>query len=118
MTYAKTDMFNKKQRKLSDITKALSHPARVAILEYLADQDACISGDITGKIPLNRTTVSQHLQELKNAGLIKGTVSGTRIYYCIDTDNVEKMKKELCDFMEHITSNKSSCQLNTGKTEK
>jgi DNA-binding transcriptional ArsR family regulator len=117
MTYAKTDLFSKKQRMLSDIAKALSHPARIAILEYLADQDACMSGDITRKIPLNRTTASQHLQELKNAGLIKGTVSGTRIYYCIDTANVEKMKKEFCDLMEHITSNKSSCRINNGRSD-
>jgi len=84
MTYAKKEVFNEHLQLLAGFTKALSHPARMAILEYLAKQDQCISDDITGEIPLSRTTVSQHLQELKNAGLIKGTVSGTRVYYCID----------------------------------
>ena len=117
MTYAKTDLFSEKHRMLSDMAKALSHPARIAILEYLANQDVCMSGDITRKIPLNRSTASQHLQELKNAGLIKGTVSGTRIYYCIDTAKVEEMKNEFCNLMEHISSNKSSCRINTEESE-
>ena len=109
MTYAKNEAFDKHLQTLAGFTKVLSHPARIAILEYLAKQNRCISGDITGEIPLSRTTVSQHLQELKNAGLIKGTVSGTRVYYCIDTENVKKFKKEMHDFMESITANKNSC---------
>jgi len=111
MTYAKKDIFNEHLQLLAGFTKALSHPARMAILEYLASQDQCISGDITGEIPLSRTTVSQHLQELKNAGLIKGTVSGTRVYYCIDRENVEKLKKEMHEFMERITAGASTCEI-------
>ena len=111
MTYAKTDIFDEHLQLLAGFTKALSHPARMAILEFLAEQDQCISGDITDEIPLSRTTVSQHLQELKNAGLIKGTVSGTRVYYCIDRDNVEKLKKEMHEFMERITSGSSKCEI-------
>jgi len=112
MTYAKKEVFNEHLQLLAGFTKALSHPARMAILEYLAKQDQCISGDITGEIPLSRTTVSQHLQELKNAGLIKGTVSGTRVYYCIDKENVEKLKKEMHEFMERIAAVKTICEIN------
>ena len=115
MTYAKTNIFDEHLQLLSGFTKALSHPARMAILEFLAEQEQCISGDITGEIPLSRTTVSQHLQELKNAGLIKGTVSGTKVYYCIDRDNVEKLKKEMHEFMERITSGNSTCEIPPAK---
>ena len=115
MTYAKTEIFNKKQQRLAGLTKALSHPARIAILEYLSGLNQCVSGDITDEIPLSRTTVSQHLQELKNAGLIKGSVSGTRVYYCIDTDSLEKLKKEMHEFMEDLVSNKNSCGITPHK---
>ncbi len=111
MTYAKNEVFDEHHQTLASFTKVLSHPARIAILEYLAKQNQCISGDITGEIPLSRTTVSQHLQELKSAGLIKGTVSGTRVYYCIDTENINKLKKEMHEFMERITINKTSCKI-------
>ena len=111
MTYAKKEAFEDHLQLLAGFTKVLSHPARMAILEYLAKQNQCISGDITGEIPLSRTTVSQHLQELKSAGLIKGTVSGTRIYFCIDTENFNKLKAEMLEFMERISENKSSCKV-------
>ena len=111
MTYAKKEMFEEYLQQLASFTKVLSHPARMAILEYLAKQNRCISGDITGEIPLSRSTVSQHLQELKSAGLIKGTVSGTRVYYCIDTENVNKLKKEMHEFMERIATKKGSCSV-------
>ncbi len=111
MTYAKKEAFEDHLQQLADFTKALSHPARMAILEYLAKQSQCISGDITGEIPLSRSTVSQHLQELKSAGLIKGTVSGTRVYYCIDTENVKKLKSEMHDFMERIAAKTGSCKV-------
>ena len=111
MTYAKNEAFDDHLQLLANFTKVLSHPARIAILEYLAKQNQCISGDITGEIPLSRTTVSQHLQELKSAGLIKGTVSGTRIYYCIDTENFNKLKAGMLEFMERISANRSSCKV-------
>ncbi len=111
MTYAKKEAFDEHLQLLAGFTKVLSHPARMAILEYLAKQNQCISGDITGEIPLSRSTVSQHLQELKSAGLIKGRVSGTRVYYCIDTENVEHLKAEMYEFMERITANKTSCKI-------
>jgi len=76
--YAKTADFSASQQELAKFAKLLSHPARIAILEYLAKEDRCISGDISGELPLSRTTVSQHLKELKDAGLIRGKLKGRR----------------------------------------
>jgi len=83
------------------LAKALSHPARVAILEHLAKVGVCISGDIANELPLARATVSQHLQELKAAGLIKGTIEGQTICYCIDPDGYQ----QLIDHLGGFTSN-------------
>jgi len=80
----KLDLFNDQQQELASLAKALSHPARIAILQYLASCKTCISGDISDHLPLSRTTVSQHLKELKAAGLIKGQVEGLKIRYCLD----------------------------------
>ncbi len=80
----KLDLFNDQQRELASLAKALSHPARIAILQYLASCKTCISGDISDHLPLSRTTVSQHLKELKDLGLIKGEVEGLKMRYCLD----------------------------------
>ena len=84
MGLSKTDKFNDKQNKLAKLTKALAHPARIAILEVLIKRKACICGDLVEELPLSQSTVSQHLKELKTAGLIKGSIEGPRICYCID----------------------------------
>ncbi len=111
MTYAKNEAFTSELQQLAAFAKTLAHPARLAILDYLAEQNQCVSGDITEEIPLSRTTVSQHLQELKNAGLIKGTVSGTRIYYCLQTDRILELKVQMHQFMEKLASGQAACQL-------
>ena len=85
MTYAKTAAFTADQQQLARLAKALAHPARVAIIELLARQTTCISGDIAAELPLARTTVTQHLQELKAVGLIRGEVEGLTVCYCLDT---------------------------------
>ncbi len=84
MGRSKTESFNARQKRLSEIAKALAHPARVAIVEFLAKQDVCICGDIVDVLPLSQATVSQHLAELKRVGLIKGEIDGPRVCYCID----------------------------------
>ncbi|HTB06457.1 MAG TPA: metalloregulator ArsR/SmtB family transcription factor [Bacteroidia bacterium] len=84
MGATKTDEFTEKQNELANIAKALGHPARVAIIEYLLAKQSCICGDIVDELPLAQPTISQHLKELKNAGLIKGNVNGNTICYCID----------------------------------
>ncbi|MBP7497957.1 MAG: winged helix-turn-helix transcriptional regulator, partial [Bacteroidales bacterium] len=86
-----------------------SHPARLAIIKYLAEQKSCISGNISDFIPLSRTTVSQHLQELKKAGLIKGTIDGLKVNYCICNSNMNKVKKMFNNFFkETVLSNKDN----------
>ncbi len=84
MGATKTDHFTEKQNAIAAQAKALGHPARIAIMEYLMKVDSCICGDIVNELPLAQPTVSQHLKELKNAGLIKGSIEGNTICYCID----------------------------------
>lgn len=101
MGASKTDQFTDKQNNIASLAKAIGHPARVAIIEYLAKTEGCICGDIVNELPLAQPTVSQHLKELKNAGLIKGNIEGNAICYCID----EKVLADLQKFFAHITSN-------------
>ncbi len=91
MASAKTDTFTQEEQDLAAIAKALSHPARIAILKILAAQNACICGEIVEILPLAQSTVSQHLKELKNAGLIKGTIDGPKSCYCINREAFEKL---------------------------
>lgn len=93
MGTTKSQGFSAVQNELATIAKALGHPARIAIIEYLIKVDACICGDIVNELPLAQPTVSQHLKELKNAGLIKGTIEGTSICYCIDHEGFDKLRQ-------------------------
>ncbi len=92
MGASKTDHFTKNQNTIATLAKAIAHPARIAILEYLLKVDNCICGDIVNELPLAQATVSQHLKELKNAGLIKGNIEGNAICYCIDEGAVKKLQ--------------------------
>ncbi len=83
MGITRTEAFTKQQNELASIAKALAHPARVAIIQYLVKEDRCICGDLVDVLPLAQATVSQHLGELKRAGLIEGTISGTSVRYCL-----------------------------------
>lgn len=85
------------------LLKALGHPARVAIVEYLVKVDRCICGDIVNELPLSQPTISQHLKELKNAGLIKGSIEGNAICYCIDGVAINKIQKYLDGLSKNIT---------------
>jgi len=106
----KLELFDEKQRELANWAKVLSHPARIAILQYLASCTTCISGDISDYLPLSRTTVSQHLKELKSMGLIKGEVEGLKIRYCLDKDSVETLNSIFNGFIASIQSkNVESC---------
>lgn len=102
MGISKTDEFTVKQNRLSVIAKALGHPARVAIIEYLAKSNACMCGDIVEVLPLSQSTVSQHLRELKNAGLIKGDIEGTKVCYCINEQGWTEAKEMLGQFLTTI----------------
>ena len=89
MGASKSASFSEKQNELANLFKAMAHPARVAIIEYLLSVDTCICGDIVNELPLAQPTISQHLKELKNANIIKGTIEGTAICYCINPDTIQ-----------------------------
>lgn len=109
MGASKTENFSEKQNSMAAMLKALGHPARIAIMEYLLKTNECICGDIVNELPLAQPTVSQHLKELKNAGLIKGTLDGNSICYCVDEKAMLKLKKYFDDFNINIESKKSCC---------
>jgi DNA-binding transcriptional ArsR family regulator len=104
---AKNDLFDESLQKAAVYFKALSHPARLAIINYLAETGTCITGDITEELPLSRTTVSQHLQELKDCKLIQGTVDGVKVNYCINSTGLEDIIKNLHQLI--ATLEKSKC---------
>jgi ArsR family transcriptional regulator, arsenate/arsenite/antimonite-responsive transcriptional repressor len=102
MGASKYESFTKEQNELSSFFKALAHPARVAIIDYLLSVDSCICGDIVNELPLAQPTVSQHLKELKNAGIIKGSIEGTAICYCINTEILEKFEHYFSNITKQI----------------
>jgi ArsR family transcriptional regulator len=106
MGATKTEHFTDKQNQIAKITKALGHPARIAILEYLLKVDECICGDIVNELPLAQPTVSQHLKELKNAGIIKGNISGNAICYCIDANALDTLNSYFLKISQTISKSK------------
>ena len=98
MGATKTDLFTKQQNDIAGMAKAIAHPARVAILQYLVKKNACVGGDLVEELGLSQPTTSQHLKELKNAGIIQGTVEGTSVCYCINP----KVWKQYKDLFNHF----------------
>lgn len=109
MGATKTDRFTDHQNQTAAVMKALGHPARVAIIDYLLSVDSCICGDIVAELPLAQPTVSQHLKELKNAGLIKGSIEGTAICYCIDEEAFQKFQSYLTGIFARLQKKSGSC---------
>lgn len=109
MGVAKLDAFRVKDQQLARYAKALGHPARVAILRLLLQKEACICGDLVDELPLSQSTVSQHLKELKEAGLIRGEIEGPRVCYCIDVKEWNRAQELLQQFFEKGLKNKNSC---------
>ena len=101
--------FSIKENKLARYGKALGHPARVAILKLLANRQTCVCGDIVDELPLSQSTVSQHLKELKEAGLIKGEIEGARVCYCIDAKEWKIAQAWLNQFFDSYKENSSCC---------
>jgi ArsR family transcriptional regulator len=95
MAIHKKESFSKKEQDLAACAKAISHPARIAILKILANRNECVCGEIVEVLPLAQATVSQHLKALKDAGLIKGNIQGTKSCYCINWKVVEKLQVNL-----------------------
>ena len=102
MAVSKTELFEEVLQDRANIFKALGHPARLQILQFLSKTKRCISCDISEELPLSRTTVKQHLKELKNAGLIRGTVEGVKTNYCLDYQKLDEMKKIMTGFLDEI----------------
>ena len=102
MGLTKTEGFTKTQIQLAAFAKALGHPARIAILQFLATQKTCMCGDIVNELPLSQSTVSQHLKELKNVGLIRGNVEGPSICYCIDEKHWHLVKNTLGELFKNF----------------
>lgn len=109
MGATKTEHFKPKQNSIAALMKALGHPARVAIVEHLIKVNTCICGDIVNELPLAQPTVSQHLKELKNAGLIKGSIEGNSICYCIDEKAIEKLETYFGNISTKLNNKKNSC---------
>jgi len=102
MVVSKTELFDELLQERANLFKALAHPARLQILQFLAETKTCISGDISDELPLSRTTVNQHLKELKDAGLIKGHIEGVKMKYCLDGQKVNELKQLLVGFLDKI----------------
>ncbi len=104
MGFSKKELFTSSQNHIAQIAKALSHPARIAILEHLIEKNACVCGDLVDELPLSQSTISQHLKELKKAGIIHGEISGTSVCYCINPKIWENAKVVLKNFFEEFNN--------------
>ncbi len=102
MTSPKYELFDKELQADAAYFKALSHPARLAILNYLSETKVCMTGDISREVPLSRTTVNQHLTELKEAGLIKGEISGVKVNYCLNSKKLTELNERFKKFISNL----------------
>jgi len=109
MGKTKSEEFSVKDNRVAKYAKALSHPARVAILKLLVQKKACVCGDIVDELPLSQSTVSQHLKELKEAGLIKGDIEGVKVCYCIDEKEWKTAQKLLNELFGSYRTPATKC---------
>lgn len=111
----KVEVFDTELKDLAMFARVISHPARLAILKYLAETKTCISGDISGSLPLSRTTVSQHLKELRDMGLIHGEIDGLKINYCLCKTTIEDKLSMFDAFFSQIKNTAVVCETETSK---
>jgi len=109
MGLSKTEAFTEHQNQIANLAKAIGHPARVAIIDFLLKQETCICKDIVDELPLSQPTISQHLRELKNVGLIKGTIEGNKVCYCLDKSGFEELLNYSSAILQKANSPKSEC---------
>ncbi|MFN8145795.1 MAG: metalloregulator ArsR/SmtB family transcription factor [Bacteroidia bacterium] len=109
MGTTKSEEFTVRDNKIAGYAKALAHPARIAILQVLLKSKACMCGDIVDELPLSQSTVSQHLKELKAAGLIKGNIEGTSVCYCINEKEWENAKHYLNGLFDSFQTSGNLC---------
>jgi ArsR family transcriptional regulator len=105
----KAEKFDESLQGLARFAKVISHPARLAILKYLAETKTCISGDISDYLPLSRTTVSQHLKELRDNGLIHGEIDGLKINYCLCSEEIDRFLEMFENFFIPVRNAKVIC---------
>ncbi|MDR8393768.1 metalloregulator ArsR/SmtB family transcription factor [Aliifodinibius sp. S!AR15-10] len=104
MAITKAKLFEPNQKRTAELMKALGHPARIAIIELLAERNTCICGDITDELPLAQSTVSQHLKALKTAGIIKGEIDGVRVCYCLDEKGIKEIEELFSPLVQNLTT--------------
>ncbi|MEN7550700.1 metalloregulator ArsR/SmtB family transcription factor [Rapidithrix thailandica] len=109
MGVTKSDLFTDQQNELASLAKALAHPARIAILQVLLKAQQCINGDLVQELGLAQATISQHLRELKNTGLIQGTIEGTSVCYCIEPKKWKAVKTLFDDLFDGYQAANSCC---------
>jgi len=109
MGASKSEQFSDHHNEIASLMKALAHPARIAIVEYLLNQPSCICGDLVNELPLSQPTISQHLKELKSAGLIQGSVEGTSICYCLNQENFARVEGYFKNINLALTAKSSEC---------
>ncbi len=109
MGLTKSEIFTDQQNQISNFAKVLGHPARITILEYLFKTNTCVCGDLVEEIGLAQPTISQHLKELKKMGLIKGTIEGVRVGYCINRESWIAMKSIMVEFLNQDVKTNTNC---------
>ncbi|HEY9560263.1 MAG TPA: metalloregulator ArsR/SmtB family transcription factor [Anseongella sp.] len=109
MGLTKSEIFSAEQNRLAQLLKALAHPARVAILQHLIKANTCICGDLVDELGLAQATISQHLKELKNVGLIQGTIEGVSVCYCINPETWKLLDQEVTSFIQGYKGAASCC---------
>lgn len=109
MGLTRTEIFTAEQNQLANLLKAMAHPARIAILQQIIAAKACICGDLVEELGLAQATISQHLKELKNAGIIQGTIEGVKVCYCIEPKTWALLESQLGNFLGSYKSPQSCC---------
>ena len=109
MGVTKSDLFTRQQNELANMAKAIGHPARIAILQHLVKKNACVCGDIVEELGLAQATTSQHLKELKNAGIVQGNVVGVSVCYCINPKVWKQYKELFNSFFKDISITENCC---------
>lgn len=109
MGITKSSLFKKRQNKIATLAKAFDHPARVAIIEYLLNNNTCICNDLVDELPLSQSTVTQHLKELKRIGIIKGEIEGPKVNYCIDENVWEEARDIFINMFSRYVKKNDCC---------
>lgn len=109
MGVTKTDLFSTSQNELASLAKAFSHPARVAIIQYLIEANACVNGDLVNELGLAQATISQHLRELKDLGIIQGTIEGVSVSYCINPKKWNEIRTLFDGFFNSFSNSATEC---------